>query len=1022
MLNRIIKFSLTNRVTVLIVTGVLLLWGCYILLNTDVDIFPDLNAPTVVVMTEAPGYTPEEVERCITFPIETAVNGASGVKRVRSSSATGFSVVWVEFEWGEDNNVARQTVSERLSGIEFPKGVGRPVLGPQSSILGEIMIVGLQSDSLDIDQLRTIADKQVSPGLLALRGVAQVSVLGGNEQVYRIEVSPERMSKSGVTMTEVMSAIEGLNDNASGGVIYQYGNEYLVKSVVGMTQPDYMAQAVVVKRPGEPSVILGDVADIYFGPSNPSLGVASLNAKPAVLLTITKQPDISTLKLSGEIDATFETMSHSILSGVKVNNQIFRQDRFIDSSISNLRNALFEGAIFVIIVLFFFLTNVRTTLISLIALPLSIILTVIILRMLGLGINTMSLGGIAIAIGSLVDDAIVDVENVWKKLLANAELPQVERKSKISVIYEASREVRTPILNSSLIIIAGFLPLFFLGGLEGRLLIPLGISFIIALIASTIVALTLTPVLCVYLLKVRDSLNVRGESRIATIIKRHYQGALKKALSNPKVWMTSVGVLFAVALVLFFSMPTGFLPAFNEGSFTINVSTLPGISLEESDRIGRLVETKILENPEIELVARKTGRAELDEHSLGVSVSELEAPYTLKDRTKAELVTSLRESLSKIPGVIIEIGSPISHRIDAMLSGTEANIAIKIFGPELDRLFSIGNNIAAKIKGIDGIADVNVEQQVLRPEIEIRPRLPMLAAYGISISDFQESIRVLLGGRKVSQVFDAGLPYDIVVQSNGETRNSIESIKELLVDTPVGQVPLTSVADVISSMGPNTINRENVSRRIVVSANVAGGDLGGVARKINEMLSHEVDLPNGYRAELGGQYESQRSATRTLILASLIALLIIIIVLYSDFKQLSLSFLILINMPLAMIGGVVLLWMTGGQINIPAIIGFISLLGISTRNGMLLLSKYKSMSEEALPRETVILKGSNDRFNPIIMTALSSALALLPIALRGSLPGNEIQSPLAIVILGGLFSSTLLNLFITPILYNYLKK
>lgn len=1023
MLNRIIHFSLANRIVILLVTAALLVWGCISLVRTEVDIFPDLNAPTVTIMTEARGYAPEEVEKLVTFPIETAVNGATGVRRVRSSSAAGFSVVWVEFDWGTDIYRARQTVSEKLSTVAegMPEGIGSPTLGPQSSILGEIMIIGLTAEStsnVTQGELRSIADRIIRPRLLSVGGVSQVSVIGGDIIEYQILLNPERMRQYGVTLGDIMEATSSVNNNSTGGVLYQYGNEYIIKGDANTLSTADIGRAVVRADASE-TITLDDIATIREGAKSPRLGLASERTRPAVLLTVTKQPSTGTIELTEHIEETLSKLSPTLPAGINISTDIFRQSEFIDNSITNLQLSLAEGALFVIIVLFFFLMNLRTTFISLVALPLSILLTVIILHLFGLTINTMSLGGITIAIGSLVDDAIVDVENVYKRLKQNMKLPKEERESVMKVVYDGSREVRLPILNSSLIIIASFLPLFFLHGVEGRMLIPLGISFIIALVASTIVALTVTPVLCSYLLgSAKAMIDMAREPWITRHMIAGYRRALDWSLSHGKVWLWGTGAAFAVALALFLTLGRSFLPPFNEGSLTINVSTLPGISLEESDRIGRIAEEIILETPEIITVARKTGRAELDEHSLGVNTSEMEAPYRLSERSRSEMVRELRHRLSEIPGTNIEIGQPISHRIDAMLSGTEAQIAVKLFGDDLQELYNIGKKIKHSMGDVEGIVDINIEQQVERPQLDIRPRREMLAKYGITMNEFSRFINTMLGGEGVSSVYRDGLPYDITVKVDDRWRKDMESIGRMMIDSPVaGKIPLSYVADIVSATGPNTINRENVSRRIVISANVDGRDLRGAVNDIREKIEENIVLPEGYYINYGGQFESEAEASRTLLWASLGAFALIFMLLYHEFRNGTESLIILLNMPLAMIGGVIMLKLTSGELNIPAIIGFISLLGITTRNGMLLMSRYNHLREEGEGLMQRIVKGSADRLTPIVMTALTSALALIPLALRGDEPGNEIQSPLAIVILGGLLSSTVLNVFVVPIVY-----
>ncbi len=1017
MLNRIIKFSLDNRLAIIVLSGLILIYGMIVLMRTEVDIFPDLNAPTVVVMTEAPGMAPEEIETTITYPVETAVNGASGVRRVRSSSTPGFSVVWVEFGWDTDVYLARQIVSEKLTQLEgtFPPGAGSPTLGPQSSILGEIMIIGLTADSVTTQMdLRTLADREVAPRLLSLPGVASVSVIGGDAKEFQILLCPAKMQRFGVTLTDVRDAVTGMNSNAAGGVLYDYGNEYIIKGDITTNDVTAIANTVIISDPSR-IVRLSDIAEVAARPQEPRLGAASVNASPAVLITVTKQPGAGTIELTEKIDAKLADLQRTFPDDVKVNTDIFRQSDFIARSIGNLQESLFVGAIFVIIVLFFFLMNLRTTLISLIALPLSIIVTIIALHFMGLTINTMSLGGIAIAIGSLVDDAIVDVENVYKRLRQNLKAGRPI----VQVVYEASKEVRMPIFNSSLIIIASFLPLFFLQGIEGRMLIPLGISFVVSLIASTIVALTVTPVMCTYLLgDKRIASQLEKEPWLSRKLSQWYHRALETSMSHIKPILIGVSLLFVVCIGIFFTLGRSFLPPFNEGSLTINVSTLPGISLDNSDRLGREAEKIILSMPEITTVARKTGRAELDEHSLGVNVSEIEAPYTLDHgRSRKEMVADLRHKLSHLPGVNIEIGQPISHRIDAMLSGTEAQIAIKLFGDDLTKLFALGNKIKAVAAEVPGVVDANIEQQMERPQLDIRPRRDMLAYYGIPMSQFADFIRVALAGETVSQVYEKGRPFDLVLKMESDARGSIDQVASLMIDSPKGKIPRSAVADVRSTAGPNSINRENVSRRIVISANVEGRDLRGVVNDIMREVDEEIDLPEGYYVNYGGQFESEASASRTLLIVSLLALVIIFLLLYGQYHNAVQSGIILLNMPLALIGGILILRLTSGEMNIPAIIGFISLMGIATRNGMLLMSRYDTLRQEGQGLMERVLHGSADRLNPILMTALSSALALIPLAVNSHQPGNEIQSPLAIVILGGLLSSTLLNIFVVPIMY-----
>ena len=1030
MLNKIIHFSLHNRPVILFFSLLLIIVGCWTAYKMEVDVFPDLNAPTVVVMTEGKGMAAEEIERLVTFPIETAVNGATDVHRVRSSSTTGFSVVWVEFDWGTDIYRDRQIVSEKLAtlGDALPEGVGQPTLGPQSSILGEVMFIGLTADTTSLGNLRTLADWTIRPRLLSTGGVAQVTVMGGDVMEYQIRLHPERMRHYGVTLSEVLTATRQMNRNASGGIHYESGNEYIVRGLLSTNSPQQIGQAVIKSTANKQPIVLADVADVEMGSKSPKTGVASVSGQPAVLLTITKQPSTSTLELTEKLDKAIAELQSSLPADVKVNTQLYRQQNFIDSSISNIKKSLLEGGIFVVLVLFIFLMNARTTIISLVTIPLSLLITLLVLHFMGLTINTMSIGGMAIAIGSLVDDAIVDVENVFKRLRLNARLPREERLRKIDVIYNASKEVRMPILNSTLIIVVSFVPLFFLSGLEGRMLAPLGVSFIVSLFASTIVALTLTPVLCHLVLKDPQTKAVAAasqakvkhdEPRWVRALKVRYEKSLLWAL-RPRAsrWILgATGGLVVVTLVLFFTLGRSFLPPFNEGSFTINVSTLPGVSLDESNRIGQQAEKLLLELPEIKAVARKTGRAELDEHALGVNTSEIEAPFALRDRSKEEVMADIRQRLRSLPGVNVEIGQPISHRIDAMLSGTKAGIAVKVFGSDLTQLHAIGLQIKQVTQGIEGVADLNVEQQIERPQLLIRPRRTLLAQYGITLPEFAEFVNSAIGGEVVSQVQDGARTFDLTVRVADDDLSTMERIRNLLIDTNTGQkVPLADVAEVVSTAGPNTINRENAQRKLVISANAAGRDMRSVVNDMQRAINAKVKLPEGYHIEYGGQFESEASASRLLLGLSVVSIIIILLLLFLQFRSWHQSVVVLLNLPLALIGGVLALVLTGGVISIPAIIGFISLFGMATRGGMLLVDRYNELAQRGLSRQEVVMRGSLDRLLPILMTALSSGLALIPLAFGSHLPGNEIQSPMAQVMLGGLLTSTLLNLFIVPIM------
>ena len=1046
MLNKIIRFSLNNRLLILVLSVLLMVAGVYTATTMDVDVFPDLNAPTVTVMTEAKGMAPEEVERLVTFPIETAVNGATDVRRVRSSSTTGFSIVWVEFDWGTDIYRARQIVSEKIATVmdALPQNVGTPTLGPQSSILGEVLFVGLtinekshseglhrvaqsSSSSTTMQDLRTLADWTIRPRLLATGGVAQVAVLGGEVKEYQILLNPEKMMHYDVSLGEVMEVVSGMNQNATGGTLYEYGNEYIIRGMLSTNDVDEIGRTVV-KRVGDSPLLLHHIADVKVGDQRPKFGMASLRTEPAVILTVTKQPNTSTLELTKKLDATLEDLKRELPADVKVTTDVYRQERFINSSIDNVKRSLIEGAIFVVIVLFVFLMNVRTTLISLVTIPLAFVAAILTLNAFGLTINTMSLGGLAIAIGSLVDDAIVDVENVYKRLRENRALPIAQRRPVLTVIYDASKEVRMPILNSTLIIIASFVPLFFLTGMEGRMLAPLGIAFIVALCASTLVALTLTPVLCSYLLgakNIESSVNSDRSDKepfVTRWLKKGYTRLLSWTLCHRWPVLGCTIAILIVALVAFFGLGRSFLPPFNEGSFTINVATLPGISLEESDKIGRRAEELLLTIPEIQTVGRKTGRAELDEHALGVNVSEIEAPFELSDRSKDELIAEVREKLGTLPGVNVEVGAPISHRIDAMLSGTRASIAVKIFGTDLNEMYRIGNRVKAAVENVEGIADLNVEQQVERPQLKIVPKRDVMAKYGVTMPEFADMVNVLLAGEPVSQVYEGRRVFDLTLKVGDDSRATAEDIRRLIVDAGDTKVPLGQIADVVSSVGPNTINRENVERKVVVSANVAGRDLRGVVTDMRRIVEEQIELPEDYHIQYGGQFENEENASRTILIASLFAIMVIFMLLYNQFRSLVQSAVILVNLPLALIGGVLVLWLTGGELSIPALIGFISLFGIATRNGMLLIERYNDLHAEGYSVVESVLRGSADRLTPILMTALTTALALIPLALGGDLPGNEIQSPMAKVILGGLATSTLLNGFIVPVMYILVAK
>ena len=1020
MLNRIIKYSLQNRLLILAASALLLVWGSYTAMRMEVDVFPDLTAPTVVVLTEAHGMAPEEAERLVTFPIETAVNGSTGVRRVRSSTAAGISIVWVEFDWGTDVFRARQIVTEKMSTVaeRLPAGVGAPALAPQSSIMGEIMLISVTSDSVSAIDLRTVADWSIRPRLLAIGGVSQVVVIGGEYKQFHILASPQRMLHYGVTLPELIEASRGSNKNAAGGFLREYGNEYIVTGVARTSDPVEIGKSVVKSANGLP-VTIADVAEVKIG-SAVKIGEGSMNGTPAVIMTVMKQPNTNTLVLTEQIERSLADLSGQLPAGVKVNTEIFRQADFIEASIGNIQKTLYEGMIFVIVVLLVFLANLRATFISLLAIPISLVVAILTLKWLGFTINTMSLGGMAIAIGNLVDDAIIDVENVFRRLKENAQRPQAERRATLDVIYDASVEVRASVINATFIIIAAFVPLFFLSGMEGRLLAPLGIAFIVALFASLIVAVTLTPVLCGLLLTDEKMLQRQhGESWVVRNLNAGYEKALALALRWKPVVIGAAVVLFVVAAFLLTRSGRSFLPEFNEGSLVISAVSLPGISLEESNKIGTQIERTLLTIPEIKVVTRRTGRAEQDEHAQGVNAAEIDAPFVLDARSRTGFMEEVRQKLAAITTANITIGQPIGHRIDHMLSGTRANIAIKVFGPDLNRMFTLANGIKTAISDIPGLVDIGVEQQIEIPQIQIKAKREMLARYGISVGDFTEFVDVAFAGEKVGEVYEGAQSFDLVVRYDPQNQGAMENMRNTLIDAGNGQkIPLTYVADVVSTSGPNTINRENVQRKVVVSVNVSGRDQKSAVADIQAAIRQSVQLPEGYRIEYGGQFEAEVEASRTLLMASLLSLVIVFLLLYTEFGSVPLATVILLNLPLALIGGVMSISLTSGIISIPAIIGFITLFGIATRNGILLVSHYEHLQTvEGLPLNEAVQRGSKDRLSPILMTALTAGLALVPLALGGDLPGNEIQSPMAKVILGGLLTSTLLNLFVIPIVY-----
>lgn len=1024
MLNKIIHFSLNNRLFILLAAILLIVGGLYISQDMEVDVFPDLTAPTVVVMTDAQGMSAEEVERLVTFHIETAMNGATDVRRVRSTSAQGSSFVWVEFDWGADIYKTRQVVSEKLVtlGDVLPEGV-IPVLAPQSSVMGEILFIGMQSDSTSQMELRTLAEWVVKPAILATGGVSQVTIIGGDYKQYQILADPQLMNLYGVTMEELTKAGASMSSNSNGGVLRDYGNEYALRGIARTNSIDELKNTYIKTVNGSP-ILLSDVAELKIG-SAVKMGHASMNGKPAVIISVSKQPHINTLAVTENIERNLEEIRKTFPADVKMDSEIFRQADFIEASVNNVGKALLEGALFVIIVLFLFLGSGRTTIISVVAIPLSLLGTIIVLHYLGMNINTMTLGGMAIAIGSLVDDAVIDVENVYKRLRQNYRLPETERKPVLDVVFNASVEIRASILNATFIIIASFVPLFFLSGMEGRMLKPLGIAYIVSLTMSLIIAMTVTPLMCRLLLTNEKYLEKKQKDNWLTRrLSSAYKRTLSIALNNKRKVLYPAFALFIIALSLFFTLGQSFLPEFNEGSLVITAVTKPGISLDENNKLGNLIESELLDIPEVTSTARRTGRGELDEHAQSANSAEIEVNFDLIDRSRKDFLADVRSRLANIPGVVTSVGQPLGHRIDHMLSGTQANIAIKIFGSDLSSLFMMGNQIKNSIQEIEGVVDVAVEQQTEVPQLQLRANRLMLAKYGITIDDFNRFINLAFPGEKLADIYEGERSFDLVIKLNDNYTTNIEQVKSALIDTGFGgKVPIEEVAEIVSVGGPNSISRENVQRKIVVSANVSSGyDLNGAVNMIRNRINSEITLPEGYRIEYGGQFENASKASRTLFITSTLAILFIFLLLFGEFKDLTLSGIILINLPLALIGGVFALLLTSGTVSIPSIIGFITLFGIATRNGILLVSRYEHMRQDGENLHDTVLKGSADRLNPILMTAITSALALIPLVFQGDKPGNEIQSPMAVVVLGGLITSTLLNIYIIPIVYEVIQK
>ena len=995
--------------------------GIYSVQKIEVDVFPDLTSPTVVVLTDATGMAPEEVERLVTFPIETAVNGATNVRRVRSTSSQGFSFVWVEFDWGVDIYKARQVVSEKLVTLTdaLPQGI-TPMLAPQSSVMGEILFVGLQADTTSLMEVRTLAEWVLKPAILATGGVSQVTIIGGDFKQYQVLADVDKMSLYGVTMNELEVAVASISNNTAGGVVREYGNEYALRGMGRSNDIEELGRTLVKMHNNRP-VLVADVAEVCVAGAV-RMGYASQNATPSVILSISKQPGINTLNVTENIERNLQSVAKSLPADVRLDTKIFRQSDYISSSVNNVGRALIEGAVCVVLILFLFLMSLRTTVISIVAIPLSLLGTVIVLYLLDMDINTMTLGGMCIAIGSLVDDAIIDVENVYKRLRENHARPLEQRSSTYRIVYEASSEIRSSIIHATLIIMVTFMPLFFLSGLEGRMLKPLGIAYLISLLMSLLVAMTVTPLMCKWLLS-GDKYLERQERKnwVERWLLAKYQVSLAGAICHSKIIISSIVALFLFSLVLFALMGRSFLPEFNENALTIAAVSRPGVSLEESHRIGNLVEKELLQIPEVTSTARRTGRGELDEHSQTSNGAEIDVNFILGKRPKSEFLREVRSRLATIPGVVTSVGQPLEHRIDHMVSGTQADLAIKVFGPDLSTLFILGNKVKEILSTMPEVVDLNVEQQVETPQLQIRADRERLAHYGISMEQFNGFVEAAFPGKKLGEIYEEERSFDLVLRLSHDNTDSMEGVKNALIDTHDGQkVPLEAVASIVSCGGPAAISRENVQRKVVVSANIASGNVNGVVENIMELLADKLPLDEGYRLEYGGQFESAQSAARTLWLTSFVALCVVFALLCGEFKSMKLSAVVLLNLPLALIGGVIATYFSSEVMSIPAIIGLITLFGIATRNGILLVSHYQHLREQGVALDDAVRIGSTDRLTPILMTAFTSALALVPMVLSGSSSGNEIQSPMAIVVLGGLFTSTLLNIYVIPIVYKWI--
>jgi CzcA family heavy metal efflux pump len=1020
MLDAIIKWSLQNRLIVVAISALLIAWGGYVAFNLPVDVLPDLNKPTVTIMTEAEGLAPEEVETLVSFPIETAMNGVPGVTRVRSQSGIGLSIIYVEFDWGTDVYRNRQLVAEKLAqaGEQLPPNLS-PSLAPISSIMGEILLVSVRSKSGKTNPLdvRTLADWTIRPRLLTIPGIAQVINIGGGVKQYQVLVTPEKLTQFGVTIEEVTSALEKSNANSTGGFVDAQSQEYLVRNLGRFYSVEELKNTVVAYR-NNTAIKVGDVANVEFG-ARIKRGDAGSNATPAVIMSIQKQPGTSTLELTGKIDVALKELQANLPEDVEINANLFRQANFIETSIDNVIEALRDGAILVIIVLFLFLLNFRTTFITLTAIPLSFVITFLILKAFDISINTMTLGGLAVAIGELVDDAIVDVENVFRRLRENRKLGNP--RPALEVIYHASLEIRSSIVYATVIVALVFVPLFALTGVEGRLLAPLGLAYITALVASLFVSLTITPVLASYLLPQMKAMREEKEGFLVRFLKKWDEKLLRRTLHHPWLVIGGASALFLISIATLPFVGTAFLPEFNEGTLTINVQAQPGTSLSESNRIGQIAEKLLLEVPEVVSTGRRTGRAELDEHAEGVHYTEIDVDLKKEDaRERDVILEEIREKLALIPGVTTSVGQPISHRIDHLQSGVRAQIAVKLFGDDLQMLRSKAEEIRNVMAGVEGATDVSIEKQVLIPQIRFNVDRVRAAQYGLNAGEITETLETALNGRTISEAVEGQRRFDVVVRFADEARNNLDALRNVTVDTPQGtQIPVSAVATIENLPGPNQVLRENTQRRIVIQSNVAGRDLGSVVGDMRERVAAQVDLPEGYFLEYGGQFEAQRQATRTLSLLTIFSLIAIFFILLKALGDWHSALQVMINIPLALIGAIIALLLTGGVFSIATLVGFISLVGITSRNGIMMISHYLHLIREEGENftEEMIVRGSLERLIPVLMTALTAGLSLVPLAIAADAPGKEILHPLAVVVLGGILTSTLLDQIVTPAVF-----